>query len=170
MRIINVEFDVFDQVALSDLFRMTGVYVIWDRRAMARPTYIGEGSILRRLVHQSSRFDRPLLGYVAILGDAQNRTAKRVGQIVETLLLYVGDETDRHPTRNRAVGQGKAITAICRGHGTLRVNVQGFDPFTKPWQTRPLTRAKRIVLRDQGECRWKVEHDWRLRPLDVRRH
>ena len=46
---LTAEFVRFADLHLRSLFGMVGVYVLWDSRAIARPTYIGEGNVLKRL-------------------------------------------------------------------------------------------------------------------------
>jgi hypothetical protein len=43
---IYPDFQRFPDVNLIEMIGATGGYVIWDARAKARPTYIGEGNIL----------------------------------------------------------------------------------------------------------------------------
>jgi hypothetical protein len=55
---ITLDFWKFGEIHLSDLIGAIGVYVIWDSRAKARCTYIGEGLILKRLADHAQRRDR----------------------------------------------------------------------------------------------------------------
>src|SRR5438132_6724667 len=105
MRVIKASFQRIVETILPDLIEAVGVYVIWDGQARARPTYLGEGTILKRLAEHSTRFALPFDGYIAILGDLSSRTAKRESEIVEALLLSVAYETDRLPFHNQAPGK-----------------------------------------------------------------
>lgn len=71
MDTIYAEFQRFRDVNLVELIGATGVYVIWDARAKARPTYIGEGNILKRITDHVKRHNRRFAhhwnGYVAII-------------------------------------------------------------------------------------------------------
>lgn len=58
MYTIYAEFQRFREVNLVELIGVTGVYVIWDARSKARPTYIGEGNILKRFTDHVKR-DNP---------------------------------------------------------------------------------------------------------------
>jgi hypothetical protein len=61
--------------------------VLWDSQARARPSYIGEGNILKRLVAEhAARFALPRDGYAAPL-DGSAQRAKADAEIVEALLL-----------------------------------------------------------------------------------
>lgn len=67
MYTIHADFQRFRDVNLIDMIGATGVYVIWDARAKARPTYIGEGNILKRFTdhvrRDGRRFAHPWNGY-----------------------------------------------------------------------------------------------------------
>src|SRR5438445_8388965 len=142
MRVIRVSFDRISEITLPDLIEAVGVYVIWDGQARARPTYIGEGTILKRLADHSSRFAKPFDGYIAILGDKSSTTAKHEAEIVEALLLAVAEATDRLPPHNVAPGKAHRIAKGFRSRGVLRVSVAGYDPLGVPWQTRRLASPK----------------------------
>jgi hypothetical protein len=55
---IYAEFQRFREVDLAELIGAVGVYVIWDAHAIARPTYIGEGNILKRFTDHVRRDKR----------------------------------------------------------------------------------------------------------------
>lgn len=163
MHVIDAQFERLTDIPVGFLFGCMGTYVLWDSQAKARPSYVGEGNILKRLVQHVERFAAPLDGYVAPLHEPSWQRAKAHAEIVEALLLHVAYETDRGPSTNVASGKLRALDAIFRSHGTLRVNVRGFDPLLPPWAARPLRGAKQIVLRDLTDGTALVEHDWRLR-------
>ena len=75
MYTIRAEFQRFRDVNLIDLIGAMGVYVIWDARAKARPTYIGESNILKRFTdhvrRDGRRFAQPWNGYVELLREAR---------------------------------------------------------------------------------------------------
>jgi hypothetical protein len=68
---IYAEFQRFRDINLVELIGAAGVYVIWDAHSKARPTYIGEGNILKRFTdhvkRDNRRFAHPWNGYVAII-------------------------------------------------------------------------------------------------------
>ena len=163
MRVIKAEFPRLDEHSLPGLIGAVGVYVIWDGQARARPTYLGEGTILKRLAEHSTRFALPFDGYIAILGDLSSRTAKRESEIVEALLLSVAYETDRLPVHNRAPGKTTGLQRIFRSHGVLRVSVSGYDPLGIPWQGGRMPSPKVLRLEDVGLGLLEIRHDWRLR-------
>lgn len=163
MRVIKADFLRLDAYSLPSLIGAVGVYMIWDGQARARPTYLGEGTILKRLAEHSTRFTLPFDGYLANLGDLSSRSAKREAEIVEALLLSVAYDTDRLPVRSRAPGKTTEIQRIFRSHGVLRVSVSGYDPLGIPWQGRRMSSPKIIRLEDVGLGLIEVRHDWRLR-------
>lgn len=165
MRIIKAPFDRIDEIRLPDLIDAVGVYVIWDGQSRARPSYIGEGTILKRLADHSSRFAKPFDGYIAILGDKSSATAKHEAEIVEALLLAVAEETDRLPRHNVAPGKSHRIEKVFRSHGVLRVSFTGYDPLGVPWQARRLASPKVVRLEDLGLGFVEMRHSWRLRRL-----
>src|SRR5689334_11829001 len=126
MRRLNAHFRSFDEISLSDLFRSVGVYVIWDARQIARPSYIGEGRILNRFaVEHASRFSAPINGYAAVLGDTSRQSDKLDAVALEGVLLFVGEITDCFPTVNAATPSTKALNRLVRRHGTLRFAISG---------------------------------------------
>ncbi len=168
MEIVRADFLRLDEVPLSALIATVGVYVIWDGKARARPTYIGEGTILQRVAQHASRFTRPFDGYLALLGDWSGNRPKRDAEILEAVLLAVAEETDRLPTQNRSPGKMRAIHRVFRSHGTLRISVTGYDPLLIPGQARRTTAAKVATVRYIADgLPYILEHDWRLRRLQT---
>jgi len=163
MLIINPTFERLSNVSVVDLLGRMGTYVLWDSQARARPSYIGEGNVLRRLVLHEGSFARPLAGYVALAEAETGQRAKTYAEILEAFLLEIAHETDRSPSGNRAAGKLRGLESIFRSHGTVRVNVRGFDPFSPPWAARRLQLAKIITIRNHGEAGVTIEHGWRLR-------
>jgi len=164
MHVIDIDFARLCYTPLGDLLGKIGVYVLWDGQARARPSYIGEGNILKRLVVEHiDRFAWPIDGYAAVLYQSSWQRAKADAEIVEALLLEVAKRTDRAPSTNVAPGKLRALDAIFRTHGSLRVNVRGFDPLMPPETAPSLSTTKQIVLRDVSDDSATIEHDWRLR-------
>lgn len=165
---IEAEFTRFADLHISNLFGVIGVYVLWDARAIARPTYIGEGNVLKRLGDHSHRgkrkFVRPVDGYVAILGEKKRNFSKDESKAVERLLLDVADDTDRLPAHNIDQGAAKVVRFFCEIEPTLRVKVTGYDPFFHPDRPKRLTHAMEIRAHRQSDS-YTLEHDWRLRRL-----
>lgn len=165
MHTIRAEFQRFRDVDLSELIGAVGVYVIWDAHARARPTYIGEGNILKRftdhVARDGRRFTHPWNGYVSIIFGSTHEVHKDESRTVERLLLDVARDTDRMPI-NVHPGSASAVRSLCRRE-TLRVAVSGYDPLTPPAEARPLSFAKEIKARNNGHDDYCIEHNWRLR-------
>ena len=165
MYTINARFLRFQDANLNDLIQAIGVYVIWDARAKARPTYLGEGNILKRFSDHAERDDRtfahPWNGYVAIIDGSAHGVHKEESRAVECLLLDVAAETDRLPVVNAHPGAKSAVIGFCRNE-TLRIAISGFDPLLHPENATRLPGTKEIKARADGENSYTLEHDWRL--------
>jgi hypothetical protein len=167
MHVIDAAFRRLSDWTIPDLLGEFGVYVLWDGRAKARPTYIGEGNVLRRLVEHEVRFASPLDGFAAVLSNASSprQRAKADGTIVEAMLLGVAEQTDRTPSTNVASGGLRALADIFARHGTVRINVSGMDPLRPPEELPRLRSARRITLRETTDGQIEVNHTWRQRRL-----
>jgi len=163
MHVINVIFQRLTDSTISDLLGEMGVYVIWDGFAKRRPTYIGEGNILRRLVEHENRFIKPFDGFTTVLSSPNipHQRAKAEGTIVEAMLLWVANDTDRRPSVNVASGRLRALDDIFQQHGTVRINVTGLDPLQPPEAFPRIKGVKRIVLRAGSDGGIEMEHEWR---------
>src|SRR5258706_10073799 len=170
MYTIDATFTRFDRLHIGDLFGATGVYVLWDARAKACPTYIGEGHILKRLADHSRRdgrrFARPLDGYIAVIEGSTRGVHKLESQVVERLLLDVALDTEREPAVNVRPGSGSVVRYLCAGHPTIRVAVRGWDPLIPPREARSLAGTKEIkAWLTSHDDDYDIEHSWRLRRL-----
>jgi hypothetical protein len=165
---IYAVFERLREANLAELIGATGVYVIWDAQAKARPTYIGEGNILKRFCDHANRNDRgfahPWDGYVAIIAGSTHSVHKSESTIVERLLLDVAKDTDRAPRVNIHPGHLNRVINLCRDE-TLRIAISGYDPLMPPSEARPLARQKEIKVRIISEQDYEVRHSWRLRKL-----
>lgn len=86
MHVINAHFESLHVLPVSALFGAIGVYVIWSARADARPSYMGEGKLIRRFVNEHvERFGTNMSGYVAILTDRTAKQLKSDAEIVEMI-------------------------------------------------------------------------------------
>ena len=164
MHRIDAEFIPFDELPFSSLFRAVGVYVIWDARQIARPSYIGEGDLLRRFATEhASRFHAPIQGYAAILGNSGTRAHKRDAELTELLLLQCAAVTDRYPTVNVAAHRLSLLDRATARLGTIRVALSGRDPFTPPWaRAKYFSTGARINARP-AEAEHGFDHPWTRR-------
>jgi len=167
---IYADFQRFRDVNLIELIGATGVYVIWDAHAKARPTYIGEGNILKRFTdhvkRDNRRFAHPWNGYVAIIAGSTRDVHKYESTVVERLLLDVAKETDRKPQVNVHPGDVSRVLRFCRDE-MLRIAVSGYDPLVPPSESKRLTRVKEIKVSASTESddSYDFTGDWNLRRL-----
>jgi hypothetical protein len=163
---IRADFQRFADVHLGDLFGQTGVYVLWDAQAKARPTYIGEGTVLSRLASHAKRdgrmFAQPLDGYIAIMSGSSQGIHKTESLAVERLLLDVARETDREPAVNVRPGAGSVINLLCEDE-LLRIAVRGYDPLIPPHESRRLSGVKEIKAWSELQGSYVIDHDWTQR-------
>ena len=120
---ITAEFKRFDEVSFADALRVTGVYVIWDSQARAKPSYIGKGDILSRLSSHDEKFAFPVKGYIALIGNRGRRAESRDSEIVEALLLEVARDTDRWPPHNGKAGAIGLVRRIAERENQVRVTI-----------------------------------------------
>lgn len=171
MYTIRAQFQQFWDVDLAELIASIGVYVIWDARARAKPTYIGEGNILKRFTdhveRDGRRFAHPWDGYAAIISGSTRYVHKEESRAVERLLLDVAKDTDRTPSENRHPGSMASVLHFCRTE-TLRVAISGYDPLAPPRNAKPLLSGKEIkalFAPVDGKDDYEFDYSWRLRRL-----
>ena len=167
MYTIYANFQRFRDVDLAALIGAIGVYVIWDARAKARPTYIGEGNILQRFAdhvsHDNHRFAHPWNGYVAIIADSTHKVHKSESTIIERLLLDVAKDTDRKPKVNTHPGHLNKVLSLS-DQEMLRIAVSGYDPLMPPAEARPLSGQKEIKVWRVGDSdKYEFNHGWKFR-------
>lgn len=168
MRTIRIEFLPFREVNLSGILTAVGVYVIWDAHSKARPTYIGEGNILRRLSDHVTRngrtFAHPWDGYIGVISGSTANVHKGEAKTVERLLLDIARATDRSPSANKHPGSASAVF-FSSYKELLRVVVVGYDPLILPREARPLSRPKEIKVSPLPDGNASIRHNWRQRRL-----
>ena len=170
MYTIYAEFQRFRDVNLVELIGATGVYVIWDARAKARPTYIGEGNVLKRFTdhvkRDNRRFAHPWNGYVAIIAGSTRDVHKYESTVVERLMLDVAKETDRQPQVNVHPGHVSRVLRFCRDE-MLRIAVSGYDPLIPPSESKPLRKLKeiKVTASTESDDSYDFTSDWSLRRL-----
>ena len=164
MHVIDAVFRRLTDCSVPDLLGELGVYVLWDGMAKRRPTYIGEGNVLKRFTDHVERDGRksrhPWDGYVALIRGSTRNVHKEESKAVERLLLDVAEDAGRNPRANAHPGSSSAVMGFCRDE-TLRVEVRGCDPLVSP--KSPVQSKKEIKARATGEDSYDLEHDWRHR-------
>jgi len=168
MYTIRAEFQRFRDVNLIDLIGAMGVYVIWDARAKARPTYIGEGNILKRFTdhvrRDGRRFAQTVERLCRIITGSTRDVHKAESIAVERLVLGVAKETDRQPQVNVHPGHLSRVLRFCRDE-QLRIAVSGYDPRIHPAESKLLYHQKEIKVWSNINGTYDYDHDWRLRKL-----
>jgi len=163
---IEVEFLKLHEISVSDFLRAVGVYVIWDAKAKARPTYIGEGNILKRFTDHVERngrtFAHPWDGYVAAIVGSTKSVHKEESKAVERLLLEVASAIDCRPKANIHPGHSSSVLHFCNCE-QLRVAIYGYDPFLPPRTSKFLPRPKVINVRAIDDQSYDITHNWRCR-------
>ena len=154
MEVIDVEFMPMHEISVGECLGMTGVYVLWSMNARERPSYIGEGDVLSRILSHYTDKEKPfasgLDGYVGALDGHTNRL-KTDAQIVEKTLLEAADRLGISPRINKASGNRAAIDRRGKRDDTIRVNVRGWHPL-------------RLDKRISGTARltWRWYDEWVL--------
>lgn len=163
MKVINVKFVRLRDVTLDRLPQSVGIYVLWSGKSVVRPAYMGEGIVLKRLANHSDILSQPLEGVIAILGDDSPKT-KRDAEMVEAVLLWIAREVDRLPTKNYNEGKWSRVKKVFRGHGTLRINITGFDPLLDP-RKPAMNKKKTISLSLDSDGDTVIDHPWKTRSI-----
>lgn len=163
---IEVKFFKLHEISVPEFLRAVGVYVIWDAKAIARPTYIGEGNILKRFTDHLERdgkpFAHPWDGYVAAIEGSTKGVHKEESRAVERLLLDVASEINCRPHENRHPGHASSVLNHCQDE-QLRVAISGYDPFLPPHSSKSLRLPKVINVRATNGESFDMIHDWRRR-------
>ena len=167
---IDLHFQRFCNVSLTDIYDETGVYVIWNGKAKARPTYIGEGNVLRRFVDHLKKpwAHRPIDGVLAIIGNVQESKKKPYAELVEAVLLFEANRINRFPTKNQSPGKAKSAlekSLKYQGHNirTIRLIISGRDPLIDPIKP-PIKDNKIVVLKQCEDGDWYVDKTcWNVR-------
>jgi hypothetical protein len=130
MEVIKAEFVPTESASVDYLLGETGVYVLWSGRAVSRPSYIGEGNVLARLVahDHEKRFGPKLTGVVAVVdGTPAQRKAHAV--LLELTLFELAADLEIPPTHNIAPGRWAALAEkYGKGHGVVRFRFSGHHP------------------------------------------
>ena len=168
MLVINAHFRRLTEISLVDAYDEMGVYVLWSAHASVRPSYIGEGNVLRRFVDHMGKSwaARPIHGMMAFLDHVTVKQTKAAGELIEAALLEIADGIDRYPSNNAASGKRKSFGRLLRGRSdaTVRIVVSGQDPLLPP-EKPPMREDKWIVIRDHGNDEWHIdEAHWNARP------
>ena len=161
MHVIDANFRDIDETTVGELFGAIGTYVLWAPQASRRPSYIGEGQILRRFADEHiARFGAGARGRVTVMSEGSETRRKIDGEIVEAALFLLGEELELEPTHNRAPGKWK-------GHNQVRINCSGVHPLRI--RSR-ISGTQRLILHMyEDERNFVVELQRRVAPLMITR-
>jgi hypothetical protein len=159
---INAAFERFRDVNLYQCVGTIGVYVVWDDASEQSPTYIGKGNLFNRLESHHSKFEPPLDGHVAILGELGDRKADHDAEILEGMLLWVAEQTGRLPENNRQRARLAKIKEKLKKHRLVRARLRGRDPFGPPHTRQLVSGDKKFIRVFLGKDGMPdIEHSWR---------
>ncbi len=157
---VPADFKRLDEIVVSDLLGVVGAYVIWDSQARVRPSYIGEGEILKRFSEHSLNFAMPIRGYVAVVGNLSRKYYKQDAEILEAVLLSIAERIDCFPLHNKQRGSYSAIERVFENSRVLKIQLRGHDPFQDPAQPREFREQRLIRLRSSTGL-IQIDHPWR---------
>lgn len=169
MHRVKFNLERFSDVTLQQAIGETGLYVLWSPRAQARPSYIGEGYVLSRLVEHQRKYGLDVDGYFGAADpDLTVKQAKRDQEIAECALILVGGMIGRPPTHNGNAGRLGRILGLSGKHGVLQVVISGRDPFQPPESPQSKLHEARTIRfdleglgRDEADIEDLITHPWR---------
>jgi hypothetical protein len=165
---IQAHFQRLTDTTLSEVYDAIGVYVLWSGRATLRPSYIGEGNVLKRFVDHMGKSwaTRPLRGVMALMQEGTAKERKWKVETVESLLLYIAADVACFPSKNLSGGKVSGLEKLLRRQkgdvDALRVTISGQDPLMPP-ERPPLRTPRCIDICEQGVRQWSVKHPWHHR-------
>lgn len=172
---IKVNFKRIQDVSFTEVIDSMGVYVLWGSLHKQKPTYIGQGDILKRIwdhVNKKGewcgerRIAKPVNGYIAILGagDKEKKQKKKLSVLLEALLFLVANDINLPPKKNRQNGSRIEIQKILLKHRSIKASIKGYDPFISPNGSRQIKSAKNIRVMS-GENGLVISHSWYSRQI-----
>lgn len=163
MKIVDAEFIDIHSVSLGGALEELGVYVLWSAGAYKRPSYLGEGDVVRRIVTHLKDGDKPFVGSrtldgcVALFKDGAPAVRKANAEIVEVTLLEAAHQIDLFPTHNRSRGKVAPLDRRGRSDDKIRVNIRGVHPL----RGGKLNATARLTWHADGDGGWRLENPWR---------
>lgn len=152
--VLNVKFERFKDISYDRILGKIGVYVIWSKKSVNRPSYIGEGVITDRVMKQLG--PQKGNGTIAILGDVSlKKYFKKQAEIVEAILLKIANSRNRPPSNNRVGGKRSSIDKILRSDGVIKINFTGYDPLRLPNSPRMANKKTvKIFYNSEGDINY----------------
>jgi hypothetical protein len=162
MEVVHADFVPTASTPVDYLLGQVGTYVLWSPRAYRRPSYIGEGNVLARMVKHVETYGSNLTGVVAVLNEGSAKQRKAHGELLEATLFELADALDIPPTHNKAPGKMiRLFEKYMRGHNVVRFRLTGYHPLrfdtrmpgnaTVEWRFEGPDHSPELILR----------HPWR---------
>lgn len=129
-----LEFKKLSEVTLEEAYGTYGIYILWHGRAKTRPSYIGQGNVLKRFsAHtEDPQMSWPLKGYIAIVGGQDRKMNKKQAELAEAILLDCADLIDKWPNGNVNIGHWRLAEHILEKYNAIRMYLTGYNPFLPP--------------------------------------
>ncbi|MGB9720569.1 MAG: hypothetical protein ACPL28_03690 [bacterium] len=159
-----LEFKKLSEVTLEEAYGTYGIYVLWHGRAKTRPSYIGQGDILKRFsFHVDSEMSWPLKGYIAIMGGQHRKTNKKLAELAEAILLDCADLIDKWPNGNAKIGHWRLVEHTLERYNAIRIYLKGYNPFRPPDTSLECDNKKLIQIEnttyEYSSFPWKKRHE-----------
>jgi hypothetical protein len=130
MEVIHAAFVPTSSTPVDYLLGELGTYVLWSPRAVRRPSYIGEGNVLGRMVKHVETYGSKLTGVVAVLAEGTEKQRKAHSELLEATLFELADALGIPPTHNKAPGKMiRLIEKYAAGHNVVRFQLSGYHPL-----------------------------------------
>jgi len=158
----TLNFKKFSEVTLEEAYGTYGVYVLWHGKAKTRPSYIGQGDVLKRFIyHVNSQMNWPLKGYIAIIGGQDRKINKKQAELAEAILLDCADLIDKWPNGNAKIGHWQLVRRTLEKYNAIRIYLTGYNPFLPPdasveWDNKKLIQIENTY--DYSSFPWKKRH------------
>lgn len=86
-------------------------------------------------------------GFIHIAKGSQH-SAKRETELIENVLLWVADESNRWPREKRRSGASRHLEGALDDHLAVRVEFKGYEPLLGVQPARSIVRPKQVQIRD----------------------
>jgi hypothetical protein len=162
MKIDKFTFDLLSKAPIADYMGVVGVYILWDSQAKKKPSYIGEGGILKRFSDHETNFSHPINGYVTEGGhiSCRSQLIKKDSELLEAVLLHIAARIDKDPIHNQQTNYKSPIAKYFKNNRVLRFELEGYDPFLNPSKSEKL-RGKEIYLEKVQNKIHLKSHPWK---------
>ena len=156
---IDVHFQRFSDIVLSDLIGAEGVFVAWEPNALVA-TFVGQGELLEGIGLTRQLFQKVNDGVVALIdtGDHEDDMCRAVE--AKTVLLEAADQCGLWPRENDLDRHVDFVDSL---HGLgcrFRLGITGRDPLVHP-SRGVLDSRRQVEMWPAEELEWEMEMPWR---------